>query len=600
VIDRAIRVIAVLIALLAVLDPPVTLQGRSRPRLAVLIVNGSSMDLPAVDGTNSRRAAAARVRETLRRDLSKSYELVDGLDRAAAGVIVVGDQYPETSLPEPLRAWTVTVGGELTPNVRILRVDAPAFVPAATAVQIRPTIEAVGVRGMKTVVSVRTGGVDVGRATHEWLGDRDSWSPVLDVVPIGEPPFAFEIAAERLPSERTTADNQAVVHVDRSTPIRVAALEARPSWASAFVRRALENDPRFVVSGVSRASPRAVVRTDGGAWPLAQPDSADVVLVGGLDLLTGEDVDALRRFVELRGGAVVLLPDRTPRGSALRLIPDRVALREVLLERPSTLDSTTALRLEAAELLESDRLPLNAEVLATSPASHRAVVWSVSRGEGRVLFAGAMDSWRSRAVEGAGFDRFWRGVVAGLGLNARRALEVTLTPRHAAPGERVVVRARIRALERERIGDALSVAAQTPDGDPIRMWPDASPGSFVGTFLTPPRSFARSAAAARRGDGPMFVSATADGIDARASVRLFSAEDIGEAPAAPLSLLATSHAGIDVAPSNVADLESHIRRAIAGSSIEQRRYPMRSPWWVVPFTLSLCLEWWLRRRRGLR
>jgi hypothetical protein len=27
-------------------------------------------------------------------------------------------------------------------------------------------------------------------------------------------------------------------------------------------------------------------------------------------------------------------------------------------------------------------------------------------------------------------------------------------------------------------------------------------------------------------------------------------------------------------------------------------HPMRSPWWIVPLTLALAGDWWLRRRRG--
>ncbi len=27
-------------------------------------------------------------------------------------------------------------------------------------------------------------------------------------------------------------------------------------------------------------------------------------------------------------------------------------------------------------------------------------------------------------------------------------------------------------------------------------------------------------------------------------------------------------------------------------------YPMRSAWWILPFTIVLCGEWALRRRRG--
>jgi hypothetical protein len=28
--------------------------------------------------------------------------------------------------------------------------------------------------------------------------------------------------------------------------------------------------------------------------------------------------------------------------------------------------------------------------------------------------------------------------------------------------------------------------------------------------------------------------------------------------------------------------------------------PMRAPWWIIPFAGCLTIEWWLRRREGLR
>jgi hypothetical protein len=42
-------------------------------------------------------------------------------------------------------------------------------------------------------------------------------------------------------------------------------------------------------------------------------------------------------------------------------------------------------------------------------------------------------------------------------------------------------------------------------------------------------------------------------------------------------------------------LRSHERRSIAATM-----YPMRSAWWMFPFTIGLCIEWTLRRRRGDR
>jgi hypothetical protein len=34
--------------------------------------------------------------------------------------------------------------------------------------------------------------------------------------------------------------------------------------------------------------------------------------------------------------------------------------------------------------------------------------------------------------------------------------------------------------------------------------------------------------------------------------------------------------------------------------LPERRFPMRSAWWLLPFAACLGGEWWLRRRAGLR
>ena len=69
-----------------------------------------------------------------------------------------------------------------------------------------------------------------------------------------------------------------------------------------------------------------------------------------------------------------------------------------------------------------------------------------------------MDAWRFRGEPGGAFDRFWRSTIAGLAIEARPAVDVRLTPRRASPGQRVQVTARVRTLERERLGDRLAIA----------------------------------------------------------------------------------------------------------------------------------------------
>ena len=53
-------------------------------------------------------------------------------------------------------------------------------------------------------------------------------------------------------------------------------------------------------------------------------------------------------------------------------------------------------------------------------------------------------------------------------------------------------------------------------------------------------------------------------------------------------------------PGHVADLERFVRNTVNVPRTTLVRHPMRSVWWIVPFAACLSVEWWQRRRRGLR
>jgi len=589
-IERLLRWFVVLIAIAAAIDPSFVLNGRARPRVSVLTQDGASMDLP-VAGGQSGRLMAADISARLKRDLRGDFEIVDTRDEAAAWTIVVGDSYPEEAFPDEGRVSTVTLQHRLAPNVSVTSVAGPASVPVATAVRLRIVLRADGLTGSASDVIVRAGGAAVGRAAHDWTSDREIWTAEIAAVPIGSPPFRFEIDVSSRTTEETDLDNHAVVDVDLSPRLRIFVLEGRPSWASAFVRRALEEDPRFDVSGVSQAAPRFAVTA--GAPPAAGPDrldrfdNADAIVAGGLEALSSSQVAALEQFVRERGGGVALVPDsRAATAVARRLLPE-LETTERLLERPAALTRlSSAASLEASELLEATAIPHGANVLARGPGSDRPIVLAVPVGEGYVVFSGAMDAWRFRGDHDRGFAKFWRSTVAGLALSARAPIDVQLSPVRAAPGERVSVTARVRPLERQRLGDRLAMDANV-GASSLRLWPDAAQGVFRGGFVAD-ASQAPAQVTAGIGDG-----------SAKGTARL-TVDSHARNARAPLELLAASHAGVNVDADHVADLERHLRGSVSANSERRTRYPMRSSWWFAPFAACLSAEWWLRRKSGRR
>ena len=154
-----LRAVAIGIAVAGFLDPAFTSAGRAHARVSIVVQDGSTMELPAAGGS-SRRASAERVRDRLAKNLG-DYDIQPRLTSDAAAVVVIGDRYPDSSLAPAINAETaetaektrsassagselpsgtpvvsvstVDVSDEVSPNVRIVRLDAPRDVPAGTS-----------------------------------------------------------------------------------------------------------------------------------------------------------------------------------------------------------------------------------------------------------------------------------------------------------------------------------------------------------------------------------------------------------------------------------------------------------------------------------
>jgi len=577
-----LRALAVAIGIAAVVDPAITMSGAARTRLAI-VAQGSAAH------------AAERVRARLVQRLGTSYEIVPHVTSDAAAAIVVGDRYPDSDVVFSGTVVTVTVGADPSPGIRIVRVDTPRAVPAATAIRVGVEVDGQGVSGRTTDVTVRIAGLEVGRASHRWAGDRERWRGAIDAVPFGEPPFLLQVALEK-PGTTVNPDEAVDTLVDvRRDPLRVEFYDPRLSWASTFVRRALESDPRFHVETLSFSSREVAVRTR-DAVPLndRRLDAFDAVIVGGLDRLSAADMGSLDRYMRERGGSVVLVPDARPAaGSLRRLLP--IGLAERLLERPATLVSASLASIEASELLALRDLPPGSEAVANMSGSEAAtIVASMPRGEGRLLVSGAMDAWRfrgaadrsERRTAGGAFDRFWQATVAGLALATPPPIDVAVVPPVLRQNDRadVIVRVRSRAPG--------GVSASIGANQPIRLRPEPEAGVFRGTWTA-------GGAPAR-----LTIDVRADGgqaepVSRTVLVRSDARQATPEVVPA-LSMLAASHHGIDVTADRLDDAERFIRNAVSSPHTRAVHHPMRSAWWFAPFAACLSAEWWLRRRRGLR
>jgi len=595
-IERLLRAAAVVIALVGLLDPPVAMSARPRPRIAVTV------ERPA-------GAPAAGVRDRLARDLRSDFDVVPGPDPDAPAAIVIGDRYPHQPSAFSQRTSTVTIdAADRRARARIAGIRAPRAVPRGTRIHLEVDLDAVSASGSTSVVTVSAGAIDhpdveVARASHAWTAGARRVSLGLDAMPLDLPPWHLRVRLSD--TSQTSSAETSDLLVEEAPPLRVLFYEPRPSWIATFVRRALERDPRFAVSGLGFPS-RGVRISSGDAASLDPPTLRRfaAVIVGGLDRLTVADRDALDRFARERGGALVLLPDaRISAGPARDWMPGDA--REVLLEGPAALSVAAPLpAIRAAEMLTfSGAMVPGATVLGAysswGPALAGptmvpgAVVTLAPRGAGRVLLSGALDAWRYRADDQGAFDRFWRSAIAGVALAAPPAVEVAITPPVASPGETVRVVARVhRPAFAAALAGPLRVSARMDTGNPLRLWPEAEADTFGGSFVAGAFGLQR-----------VIVSAGADDAGSESGAAFVAVDPTArhaEPIVPPLAMLAASRGGINVTPEHLADLEARIRRDVTAPPRSTTTHPMRSAWWIVPFATCLSGEWWLRRRLGLR
>ncbi len=603
-IERLLRLTAVAIAVAALLDPPLTVAARQLPRLAIMLQRpGDPVSLG--------------VRERLTRDLRADFE-VAGPDREAAAAVVIGREYPDRADAFPPRTSTVTLDADPRGGTAMIAgVRAPRAVPRGTRIQLEVTLAAPATAAT-SVVAVVAGpvghpDVEVARVSHTWTAGSRRAVLTLDAMPLDLPPWHLRVRVSEAsqPSMAATSD----VLVEEAAPQRVLFYEPRPSWIATFVRRAIEADQRFVVSGLDYPS-RGIRIVSGDPASLDQTAlrAFSAVVVGGLDRLTVSDRDRLDWFVRERGGSLVLLPDARPGIAPWTEWLSGATTREALLERPSVLAVAPPLpALQASELLTFTGATVlgarvlgatvpgaavpgatvpGATVLARVAGSNEPVVCLIPRGAGRVLVSGALDAWRYRADKDSAFDRFWRSAIAGVALATPPAVDVEIAPAVARPGESVRVVARVHRSAFAAGGTApLQVSARLDSGEPVRLWPEAEADVFSGSF-----------AAGLPGVQRITVSAGADGAEGTTGSAVMAVDPTARRAErlVPLSLLATSRGGIDVSPDRLADLEAYLRREVSAPPVRTTAHPMRSGWWIVPFAACLSAEWWLRRRKGLR
>ncbi len=419
----ALRAVAILIAAAALVDPAFRTNRRVPPPVTVLL--------------DERDAEAQSVRAQLESALAGRVTLTDV--SGAAAVVAIGDAVPERALASAAPLSTVALGG--TPDVAIVAAPGSVRVHAGRAVALRVRLRGRGVAATTTTVGIEERGVELARVEHKWVEDGDATVSLSFFSPssgVG----TFEVRVVPAAGEHHIADNRVTVRAlfDGRKPL-IAMVEPRPSWPATFVRRVLEADRAFEVASIVRVS--RGIATRGGLPPadisLDQLRRFDVVLVGAPEDLREGEVRALEQFAALRGGTVVLLPDRRPSGPYTAMLP--AAPNEQLLTEPSAIEPSGV---RASELLITPETR-GSSFLATHDG--RGVICRWPLGDGQLVFSGALDAWRFRGDPHGSFASFWRQTISEAAATAPPAVAIALEPAVVRPGQRARLTVRLRRSE---------------------------------------------------------------------------------------------------------------------------------------------------------
>ena len=569
----ALRTLAIAIAIASVIDPVMTVSTASPA--VVVVARLASSDVTAIEA--ALRSALPNT-ELIARPVSR------GRLPCAPGerCVMLVDGSVDAEIPEDVSGPVSLVQAAVAtvPNVVVRSVAASLTQNAAGSGIVSVELTGVGMQGRRTDLRVMDGAATVGSAVHEWQADGDA---TIDIAwwSLAEGPRALTTVAVPFQGEASALDNAVDVGVAVSSGrVAVLVFDPRPSWASTFVRRALEDDPRFQVDHRVAIGPSLAAGTAGGRLDARTLDAVPVAMVGSPEGLSSSDVTLLERFVRERGGTLILLPDRALFGAATRLFSGRWTEHlEASASPAGVLRASETLRLSAASPFD---LVLGAvkgsPVIVLSPTGH-----------GRIVVSGAMDAWRYRDTDGGVFDRFWRSLVLESAA-ASASLRLEFEQPIAAPDTDLPFVIRHRRMDPSASSTITATAAcGNRAAQVVRVWPEGDAGVFAGTV-----SIEGSEPCHLRvtvNDGPTAVGGVAVTTGATRSVSAVRSKLVRSA----------LRTGGGVA---LAGEERKVAAALMAGMPERARrapvHPMRSPWWMFPFVTCLGVEWWLRRRSGLR
>ena len=458
------------------------------------------------------------------------------------------------------------------------------------------------------------------------------------------------VRAGALARETVAENNEAHALVQvRPGPDRVLYIEGEPRSELAFLRRAVSTDSALQLVTLLRSAEQKFLRLGvrdslelAGGFPTSRDElfAFRGIILGSIEasFFTPDQLRMLGEFVSQRGGGLLALGGRgtlaeggyrgTPVAEVLPISLDRTPLdaegpaTEIKI-RPTTVGrEQAALQIaatDAASARKWDSLPPLTLVNALGSLRPGATAWLTGRrdgdtedrpmlatqrfGRGTASVFSAQDSWlwkmhADMAVEDRTHETLWRQLVRSLTEESADRVEIAAVPSRVAPGEPVVLRARVADERYLDINDAAVTAQVTaPSGRVSEVpleWALTENGVYTGSFVAEEAGVYALAAEARRG---------AD--TTRAPTAALLADEQGadveqaELRTPLLRRIAQQTGGRYYPLADAGRLADDVQYTESGVTLREARDLWDMPAVFLLLTALLAGEWALRRARGL-
>jgi hypothetical protein len=555
IVRAALRAAAIAIAMLAYIDPVIMRDLPQRPPLTIVTLRSEDV------------SHAERLQGRLSPNYDVTVQMADPASLAAGcptsgGCVLVS----RGEVPRRLTAGATVIGA-----LRVGRTP-EADSPTLDDVRVPHTVHRDGASSIHVTLTRPVARVDVLDGDVLVGSAEPGESLEVDVTWV---PLAGGARALRVVAGDDVEDVGVVVE---TAPAPVFVYEPEPTWSGTFVRRAIEDDPRFAVVGRTRvAPPVTVTRGDGGPLSAAAVGNAAAVVVTAPHALSPADVQVLDRFVTRRGGSLLVIPDQRPAGAVLQLLP------RVSGQRRDTQPRAVG-PLRVREWLTFEP---GAGTAALAVVDGEPVVMSRAIGRGRVIVSGALDAWRFRDDESS-FGAFWTGLVWEAAMAAGQPLHLRAEHVLVRPGEPIRVDAELQSFD--EVPMPLSASGSMTCGgqrEAVRWWPGGRRGTF--TSVARPQDSGHCELHLAVGDNT-------------ATLALVVQQDVQRGGTHPdaLETAVHAHGGVvaDIGDGETALIDRASAR-LPAVEMSTPTSPMRAPYWLIVFAACLGSEWWLRRQAGL-